>query len=47
MTIPLQGSMALDMTLGTGADVIRLEGLLIGDPGRYLHSILGSRCSLW
>jgi len=38
----------MDVTLADiGADVIKLEDPLIGAPGRYLHSILGSRCSLW
>jgi len=53
MTMPLEGIRVLDMTLGQqgpvasmmladmGADVIKLEDPLIGDPGRYLHSILG------
>lgn len=53
MTMPLDGIRVLDMTLGQqgpvasmmladmGADVIKLEDPLIGDPGRYLHAILG------
>jgi len=53
MTMPLEGIRILDMTLGDhgpvasmmlagmGGDVIKLEDPLIGDPGRYLHSILG------
>jgi len=53
MTMPLEGIRVLDMTLGQqgpvasmmladmGADVIKLEDPLMGDPGRYLHSILG------